>query len=1233
MAKALKKVALVIGAVAAVATGVGAIVGAGAFAAATGASLATVAAVGTVASVAAQALNMISPPKPKSSIAGSQTSFKLDPAAGIPYPVGRTFFAGNAVHRDTWGTDNQYQGFTIVWGGGGPIDAIEAFRYDEATISFDGAGNAIGGYKDFMWLRTQLGACPSPALTSPVAGYPGWGASSKLSGYAAGVWVVKFDKKGKKFAAGLGRPGAVIRAVKVYDPRLDSTYPGGSGSCRPLDEDTYVYSENPWLHALTWALGRWENGVKVIGVGMPIEQIAVASFVDAANVADANSWKCGGVVSSVDDKWDVLTMFAQAGGGQCIRLGAKLTAFVEAPRVAIATIRETDLVGAASIAGTQFERSRINGVVPIIRSEAHGWEQVPCDPVRFDTYVTEDGGRRTAETEFVLVQQIKQGAELAAYEVLNSREFGPIDLELKIQWLGIEPGDLVTLDMPRVGLAMQPALALARGVDPGTGNVALSLRSETASKHDVALGRTTTVAPSPGLVPIDISQVAAPGIGAWIAEGIQIDAPDGTAVPIIVARGATDNPNASHVVFEYRPVVDPVGAMPADPEIGDIATDATGAEFVYEAGGWARRWLMQATQDAGVTVQEFAAVTPLTAYEIGVSYVSRGVLGERRTLGPITVGAQSGYGRLILLPEPPSAENSIAGDVWQDTDGRYWIRREDTHLSIGGNRLMIGGNALTMTWTPAPVQPVRNQIDAALSVALSATAAAAQLAQDAQATADGKIDTYYQASPPVAASIGDLWFDTDDGYKQYRWSGSAWTPVQDTGIGLALTAAAGAQATADGKVRTFFSESTPTAEAIGDLWFKPSTGYLKRWDGASWTDVANVGATASQLADISSALSSAAYAQATADGKIDSFYQTSAPGSGTLGDLWFDTDDGNKVYRHNGTSWVVAQDSGIGAAITAAAGAQATADGKVTTFVSESTPTAQVAGDLWFKQSTGALRRWTGSSWGDPLVDLTAAALPRHEPASATLSFVADYQGTITPSDQLPDSVSIKRYVGTTNVSTDAGTTWSIVSQGAITGGTVTVSGGNVNFPAGLNIPTSTVVRVKSSRAGFDIFTDIAVSRTDTPKPDTGTATGGTIVNDASLDPFSTTTLVKVSDTMTVHTGSVGKIEFSGNLGIMGARDAPTGSFGAIAQWKYKLVGAGSFTNAGAAINDSSPLQVTEVFDPPGYVRTPGSINVARSVTGLTPNTDYVVELWASRDSSTPAKTLSLSGGVSVTGT
>ena len=52
------------------------------------------------------------------------------------------------------------------------------------------------------------------------------------------------------------------------------------------------------------------------------------------------------------------------------------------------------------------------------------------------------------------------------------------------------------------------------------------------------------------------------------------------------------------------------------------------------------------------------------------------------------------------------------------------------------------------------------------------------------------VTTFRQASAPTATQIGDLWIDSDDGDRLYRWSGSAWVDVQDGDIGQALTGAA-----------------------------------------------------------------------------------------------------------------------------------------------------------------------------------------------------------------------------------------------------------------------------------------------------------------------------------------------------------------------------------------------------------------------------------------------------------
>ncbi|MFG5445095.1 hypothetical protein ACFJZM_13600, partial [Enterococcus faecalis] len=85
-----------------------------------------------------------------------------------------------------------------------------------------------------------LGECPeSTALAPQWAGATGWGSTSKLSGQAAIGWSFLFDKEGKRFASGLPQLGAYGQWVKVYDPRLDSTFPGGSGSHRVDDETTW----------------------------------------------------------------------------------------------------------------------------------------------------------------------------------------------------------------------------------------------------------------------------------------------------------------------------------------------------------------------------------------------------------------------------------------------------------------------------------------------------------------------------------------------------------------------------------------------------------------------------------------------------------------------------------------------------------------------------------------------------------------------------------------------------------------------------------------------------------------------------------------------------------------------------------------------------------------------------------------------------------------------------------
>jgi len=106
--------------------------------------------------------------------------------------------------------------------------------------------------------------------------------------------------------------------------------------------------------------------------------------------------------------------------------------------------------------------------------------------------------------------------------------------------------------------------------------------------------------------------------------------------------------------------------------------------------------------------------------------------------------------------------------------------------------------------------------------------------------------TFFASSAPNATAIGDIWFDTSNGNKQYRWDGSSWVVVQDTSIATAnsnastaLSTATAAQASANGKNKITYSSSSPSGSGTntGDIWWQYSGGNIIgqwAWNGSSW---------------------------------------------------------------------------------------------------------------------------------------------------------------------------------------------------------------------------------------------------------------------------------------------------------------------------------------------------------------------------------------------------------------
>jgi hypothetical protein len=618
LSKVLKIAAIVVGVAAVVLTAGTALFGAAAIAGVLGVTAGTLATISTVLGVAAAVLNVaagLAAPKPgfaKLGGAGSQLEFSADPTSGEPYVMGSARVGMDIVHEASWGDKNRFLGLLGVISCAGPIMAYDGFYADNSLIGFS-AGNASGYYANFMYLQTQLGARPEAAalaMTAPDASaMPDWGSTYKLSSLAAaGLILVADVDNGKIYSSGAPKMTHQVRGVNAYDPRGDGTN-GGSGAQRALTESTYVYSDNPWVHHGTFAIGRWVNGVRVIGAGLPSTSIDWASHIEAANVADANGWSVSGRIMSTDRKWDVLKSIAQAGGGYPIPSGAKLACLVNTPRVSVETIEEKHLKGPVSVPQMAMRRDRLNGAVPRYREPGQAWEIVSGATIRNSSYLTADGGvTRTKEIDLPLVADKDQAAQLVGYEVANSRERSPISLEVDLYWSQYKMGDCLTLNLPSALLFNQKAVIISRELDAASNTVRFEFRTEDDAKHTWALGLTgtspsTTVGSAPG-----VGDLGPPQTQSTVTQLIADSSPVGLTFSID-ATGHVTISNHSRVYADKTVSVTGTGGTPV--ASGGVSGDRV---FIYyddasRLGGAVTYQFLKLTGGTGDTSPAFPSAT------------------------------------------------------------------------------------------------------------------------------------------------------------------------------------------------------------------------------------------------------------------------------------------------------------------------------------------------------------------------------------------------------------------------------------------------------------------------------------------------------------------------------------------------------------------------------------------------------------------------------------------------
>ena len=339
-------------------------------------------------------------------------------------------------------------------------------------------------------------------------------------------------------------------------------------------------------------------------------------------------------------------------------------------------------------------------------------------------------------------------------------------------------------------------------------------------------------------------------------------------------------------------------------------------------------------------------------YDITRTYKYSGsVWNEITTDSNITALADLADGKRTVFSGNTVPVGAVTRDIWipSATNGSY----------LQGEIYQYNGTSwIVATKYSADLEAVRNNL---------------------QSQVDGKVDTYYQGTVPTGMTVlnnGDYWYCTDDvsTYKKgkvykYVHATTSWVETADV--------SRYAFDTADGKAAIFTSTNAPTTGyKVNDMLIvigSFNNGTTTFSDGVVLSSNANrvSGFTPSDWVkkindteDLDAFVNTTYTPTVTSlqnqiDGKIESWYTLSTNDPKTAwidaptkakhdGDMWYQTDTKLSYYYSSSTnSWNLIDDAKAIQALADAATAQATADGKISSYYMSTLSAANVMSNAW----------------------------------------------------------------------------------------------------------------------------------------------------------------------------------------------------------------------------------------------------------------------------------------------
>jgi hypothetical protein len=210
----------------------------------------------------------------------------------IPVIYGTRKVGGTIAFLETSGTDNQYLYMALILGEGEINDVTKIFVNDN-EVTFDGdladnternvASSDSNYYKDsasLVKVRPHFGTEDQSAC-SLLSTLTSWTSNHRLRGVA--YLSLRFEWNSDAFGS-IPTVNAIVQGKKVYNPNLDGTKTGGSGSHREDTSSTWEYSDNPIYQLLDYL----RNDRYGMGIANSYFDSHYADFQTAGDICDAN---------------------------------------------------------------------------------------------------------------------------------------------------------------------------------------------------------------------------------------------------------------------------------------------------------------------------------------------------------------------------------------------------------------------------------------------------------------------------------------------------------------------------------------------------------------------------------------------------------------------------------------------------------------------------------------------------------------------------------------------------------------------------------------------------------------------------------------------------------------------------------------------------------------------------------------------------------------------------------